>query len=520
MPVCFSQVNRFVYLFVFLCGQVGAQGIDSLTHALAKSRPDTNRVNILNELSYLHWDVAPLKGEAYAKSALRLADSLKYAKGVYTAHSRLGTNYFSRGNFQMALKEYVSSRQLAQLANDENAIWSTEFNMALVYKSLGNNDLALKKYKTIAANELKTSNYQSLAETYNNIADLFRQMNKYDSSIFYAKSALELLKYDENNYLTKYLYINIGSYYYQRREFYSGLRYCAKAIQLYEKSDNVKGLLDSYELMAELKIKLGRYGEAKEILSKGLKLSKGYNIRSSEAVLYKIFAQLDSAKGNFKEALRFYKKYATLNDSLINFDQRKELSELYVINETIEKEKENELLKQDKEIQKRELALSKEQNKFAIAIISAVVVGLLISIVAVIALLRSMSAKHKAYVQVSMLNEELNLQKQKLTAANEEIRSMNENLEAIVKSRTEKIEFQKQQLSEFAFFNAHKVRGPLARIIGLIFICSGSKMPCQQTSWPNAWRQCPQKWTTCLHKLTNCSKTKRYSTANDWFLPA
>jgi tetratricopeptide (TPR) repeat protein len=167
-------------LVFFLCStQVVAQNIDSLNRELAESVSDTNRVFILNELSYVHWDISPLKGETYAKLALRLADSLHYDKGVYTAHSRLGTNYLSRGNYQMALKEYLLASQLAQEAKDENAIASSEFNIALVHKSLGNYDLALKTFKKIAANELKTSNFQSLAETFNNIADLFRQLNHY-----------------------------------------------------------------------------------------------------------------------------------------------------------------------------------------------------------------------------------------------------------------------------------------------------------------------------------------------------
>jgi signal transduction histidine kinase len=39
-----------------------------------------------------------------------------------------------------------------------------------------------------------------------------------------------------------------------------------------------------------------------------------------------------------------------------------------------------------------------------------------------------------------------------------------------VKERSAHIETQNQQLTEFAFFNAHKVRGPLARILGLVHL--------------------------------------------------
>jgi signal transduction histidine kinase len=50
----------------------------------------------------------------------------------------------------------------------------------------------------------------------------------------------------------------------------------------------------------------------------------------------------------------------------------------------------------------------------------------------------------------------------------EEIEVINNNLEQIVVDRTEKIKEQESQITEFAFINAHKVRSPLARIMGIL----------------------------------------------------
>jgi signal transduction histidine kinase len=57
---------------------------------------------------------------------------------------------------------------------------------------------------------------------------------------------------------------------------------------------------------------------------------------------------------------------------------------------------------------------------------------------------------------------------QELKKAYDEIRSVNYNLELLILARTKHIEFQNRQLTEYAFFNSHKVRGPLARIIGIV----------------------------------------------------
>jgi signal transduction histidine kinase len=50
----------------------------------------------------------------------------------------------------------------------------------------------------------------------------------------------------------------------------------------------------------------------------------------------------------------------------------------------------------------------------------------------------------------------------------EEIEVINNNLEQLIVDRTEKIKDQETRITKFAFINAHKVRSPLARIMGLL----------------------------------------------------
>ena len=44
---------------------------------------------------------------------------------------------------------------------------------------------------------------------------------------------------------------------------------------------------------------------------------------------------------------------------------------------------------------------------------------------------------------------------------------MNDNLEELVKRRTNQLEERNQKIQEYSFSNSHLVRGPLARILGL-----------------------------------------------------
>lgn len=67
----------------------------------------------------------------------------------------------------------------------------------------------------------------------------------------------------------------------------------------------------------------------------------------------------------------------------------------------------------------------------------------------------------KARLALKLSNEEINAQA-------EEIRAINENLEALVVLRTVELEKKNKALEEYAYINAHKLRSPVASILGLI----------------------------------------------------
>jgi signal transduction histidine kinase len=74
-------------------------------------------------------------------------------------------------------------------------------------------------------------------------------------------------------------------------------------------------------------------------------------------------------------------------------------------------------------------------------------------------------------------NKELEETQEELIAKNEEYEAINRNLEALVEQRTKVIDSKNRQIIDYANINAHKVRGPLARIMGLINISEYSNNP-------------------------------------------
>jgi|GEM_PF-1314425 len=88
----------------------------------------------------------------------------------------------------------------------------------------------------------------------------------------------------------------------------------------------------------------------------------------------------------------------------------------------------------------------------------------------------------KRYRQLDQIAKTLHGQNVELATRQEETRAINENLESMVEERALQIENKNKSLAEYAFINAHMLRGPLCRIIGLISLMESEpdRYPAQQ----------------------------------------
>ncbi len=71
-------------------------------------------------------------------------------------------------------------------------------------------------------------------------------------------------------------------------------------------------------------------------------------------------------------------------------------------------------------------------------------------------------------LEIQRNTEEIQAQNEEIMAQAEEIQGINENLEMLVKERTAELEKKNKALEEYAFINAHKLRSPVASILGLL----------------------------------------------------
>jgi signal transduction histidine kinase len=126
----------------------------------------------------------------------------------------------------------------------------------------------------------------------------------------------------------------------------------------------------------------------------------------------------------------------------------------------------------EKHLLREKQIATEEQSKRQRTVLIVVAVFLAISIVGVISLWRSRRTIKVLNEELSEKHSEVMAQTEELKASHDEVEAMNSNLEGLVRERSEKVLQQNEKLKEYAYFNSHSVRGPLARILGLVNVFS------------------------------------------------
>ena len=114
--------------------------MDSLLQKLRVSKEDTNKVNVLFNLSENCEIQDILK---YAGPALKLAQKLDYKKGIADATNNVGLYYSSIGRHDIAMKYYTEALKAQEQVGNLQGIASCLSNIALIYKGQGQIEKAL-----------------------------------------------------------------------------------------------------------------------------------------------------------------------------------------------------------------------------------------------------------------------------------------------------------------------------------------------------------------------------------------
>lgn len=283
---------------------------------------DLNYDLALAELKYLKALIYTQNSDYYNaidnyKRSLSLYVSLKDTLGIAKVNNSLGGVEIARGNYTIGLQYALYAIDIFERKNQLNELSQAYRNLAIAYKKTNQNDKALE-YNNRALEVFKlTNNNEGVKITHLDLAQLYALRNEHRKAIeYYKKVLINLTSNDDDLILKGDVLPSIAAQYLKFKEYDKATNYLLEGIKLNRAQKNKRGLLKTLNNLSNLNLQLKKIRLAQYQLDEAFMLTKEVNNDTLLLDHYSLRIQLDSTRGNFKNAFIWQGRYHTLKGKL------------------------------------------------------------------------------------------------------------------------------------------------------------------------------------------------------------
>ena len=421
-----------------------------------------------------------IKALDYYSKSLKIKEELGDEKSIAASLNNIGTIYLDRGSYAAAIEYYTRSLNLLEQIGDKNDIAACLNNIGIIHYVQGEYETAHDYHTKALKIREELGNTHDIAVSSVNIANNYSKKNDNAKAIFYYKRSLKLNEEMGNKSGISIALNNIGRSFQSQGKYDTALYYFFRGLQISEEIGDKKNMASPLNNIGDIYYDQGHYNQALEYNKRSLQVAQliGADVETQFAAqsLWKVYKKL----GKHANALEMYELYTQKKDSIYSEETQKTIIQQHFKYTYGKKATADSVaFAKQQEITNLKMAEQNSQiksNRFLLlTLFVSLLSGVLIALVSYRSYKRKLDAAKVIEQNNKLLEEknyEIKAQAKELYEVNEEVKLINENLERLVKVRTEKIQSQNIKLRNYAYSNSHKVRAPLARLMGLINLWS------------------------------------------------
>jgi tetratricopeptide (TPR) repeat protein len=425
---------------------------DSLQRRFKNMPQDSNYVIALNLAANNYLKTDPRLTRIIAANALYLAPKIKFTRGYARALTVMGNTYWVEGVYEFAQNYYLLAARQYQSINDSVGLGQTYNNIGEVYKKLDEPDKALTYL--LKSSELMKRDTTTYPLVFYNLGELYIRLNNIEMARQYTARSMASARAQNNRRVIAFDYWSLAAIQKKEKNYSAALRYYFESEKIWTSLGEIRSIIQTQQDIAQIYREQLRFDEAEKYLLKAMQLATRIKVPDLQVNNYLRFAQLDSIRGNYGSALHYLFRHNALKDSVYNLLKAEQIARLQTIYETEARDQENQTLRSEKELKDSQLRTQQ-------VTLTAISGGLVLAGILAWFLYRQRK-------KILMQKDAIEMQAVALLKLNEELQGLNKNLEARISERTSQLTIQNQRLAEYTFINAHKLRAPVASILGLI----------------------------------------------------
>ena len=300
----------------------------------------------------------------FDKKALKYAEMGTDTSWIASCLVNNGSIYYQKGYYTVALKNYLKALKIFEFLGHKRRIEACYLNIGKVYYEQNDLDKAMTFFRKAFDIAVEEDEKAGEAACLLNIGGIFSDKEQYDSARYYLNKSVELNKELGYKHGLDDCYSFIGLTYTKENRLNEALDYYIKALEISREEEDKPGIAESLGNIAELYYLQKQYSKALDKALKGLEIAMGTGNLPVKMNIYKVTSQIYEAMGNQADALKYFKLYSNVKDTLFNESKYRAIREVETKFETEKKEQQLALLEEKSRVQNLKIA---QRNRMMLA---------------------------------------------------------------------------------------------------------------------------------------------------------
>ncbi|MDD7884810.1 ATP-binding protein [Flavivirga sp. 57AJ16] len=273
------------------------------------------------------------------------------------AYNLLAINYNTKGLVEESKKWHQKGIILAKKYNEEEDYFIHLHGLAVNYLAIGDLDQALRLFKACLT---YGEHLEITMGSYINIGQIYADKKDFETSDLFLKKGLKLAKEHQFTSAITTILLNLASNAQTLNKTEEALVLYDSVIKIATKHKFYKEKLNAEMNIGSIFINEENFDNAELIYSLALVNAIDLGYLDQQLIIYENLKKIARHKSDYKKAYYFSWKYFAIKDSIGQLQRNKEINELEVKYQTLQKEKEISILQVEKVNRNLELANQKE----------------------------------------------------------------------------------------------------------------------------------------------------------------
>ncbi len=325
--------KKLFILFIFIVyGNYAQIKIDSLLQISKEMSSDSAKIVLYKQISKLHAVKSFDSALYYGRLSLSLSKRNNDKNAIIEAYKAISYAYDYQYKIDSTLFWYNKALALAQKTDNKPQLSKLYNHIGIAYYYKGTYDESIKSlYKALDYSEqINDSTY--IAKSCNNIGYILDKQGNHVEALPYLKRGLAIKeKIDSKKSLISSLF-NISGISFRNNNFEEGNNYLLKALSISKKIEDTTFIAISYSYLAIANAKNKRLAQSIFYLQKSLQLKDKIKDKYHYGQLLYDLGAVYASTNSFKESEQLFKQSIDINQSVrpgLVVKSYKELSELY-----------------------------------------------------------------------------------------------------------------------------------------------------------------------------------------------